>query len=188
MELSFKSLDFSCIVVRSKERTHFEEADFAWPLLGGDTQVLMNILMFGIGLVIYAFYAERRESPVRDALSGDSDKIFPYFVLTELPSGIPGLLVAAVLGSTMSVFSGGINAAATSIYVDVLRNACGWRLTDFRMLKFVQAMTVVLSLLVIGLAFAASAVRSPTALLPLTPCGASVLLLCRGAVRILTTL
>ena len=119
----------------------------------------MNLLMFAIGLTIYAFYAQRHESPVRDHLYGNSDRIFPYFVLHELPAGIPGLLVAAVLGSTMSVFSGGINAAATSIYVDVVSNACGLHLAETTMLKFVQATTVLLSMCCIALAFAAAAVR-----------------------------
>ena len=38
-------------------------------------------------------------------------------------AGIAGLLVAAVLGSTMSVYSGGLNAAATSFHIDILSNA-----------------------------------------------------------------
>ena len=43
-----------------------------------------------------------------------------------LPAGLPGLLIAGVLGSTMSVFSGGLNACATSIYIDIVDNALGW--------------------------------------------------------------
>jgi hypothetical protein len=38
-------------------------------------------------------------------------------------AGIAGLLVAAVLGSTLSVYSGGLNAAATSFHIDILSNA-----------------------------------------------------------------
>eukprot|EP00036_Acanthoecidae_sp_10tr_P026309 CAMPEP_0206333832 /NCGR_PEP_ID=MMETSP0106_2-20121207/25478_1 /ASSEMBLY_ACC=CAM_ASM_000206 /TAXON_ID=81532 /ORGANISM="Acanthoeca-like sp., Strain 10tr" /LENGTH=160 /DNA_ID=CAMNT_0053766715 /DNA_START=36 /DNA_END=515 /DNA_ORIENTATION=- len=136
----------------------------------------MNLLIFGIGLTIYAFYAERREAPVRTALDNDSDKVFPYFVLHELPDGIPGLLVAAVLGSTMSVFSGGINAAATSIYVDVVANAAGHHLPETAMLRFVQGTVVGLSALCIALAFAAARVgglvKASVSLLGLTlgPC------------------
>ena len=36
----------------------------------------------------------------------------------------PGLLLAAVVGSTMSVFSGGINAAATAVHIDILSFLC----------------------------------------------------------------
>ena len=35
------------------------------------------------------------------------------------------MLIAAILGSTMSVFSGGLNASATSIYIDLIDNALG---------------------------------------------------------------
>ena len=70
-----------------------------------------------IALAIFAFYAKNGIDPVANQtlLDHDADKIFPFFVLNELPAGLPGLLVAGVLGSTMSVFSGGLNASASDI-------------------------------------------------------------------------
>ncbi len=63
-----------------------------------------------LGLQLFVFYKQHGALP-----DVSSDKLSAYFALTELPAGVAGALVAAVLGSTMSVFSGGINAAATSV-------------------------------------------------------------------------
>ena len=109
---------------------------------------------------IFAFYARQGKDPVRDALHGDADWIFPYFVLHELPHGLPGLLVAAVLGSTMSVFSGGLNAASTSIYVDIIDHALGRGVEPARVVAVTRVLMVALAATSIGLAFAAAHIAS----------------------------
>lgn len=43
-----------------------------------------------------------------------SDQILPYFVLHHLPTPLPGLLIAAILGATMAVVSAAINSLATT--------------------------------------------------------------------------
>ena len=62
------------------------------------------------GLAILGFYKQAKRDPVKDGLIEQADQILPYFAIKELPHGIAGLLVAAVLGSTMSVYSGGKGA------------------------------------------------------------------------------
>jgi sodium-coupled monocarboxylate transporter 8/12 len=50
-----------------------------------------------------------------------NDRLLPYFVTHELPSPLPGLLLAAILGATIAVVSAGINALATSALMDFRR-------------------------------------------------------------------
>lgn len=50
-----------------------------------------------------------------------NDRILPYFVLHALPSPLPGLLLAAIIGSTVAVVSAGINALATAALMDFRR-------------------------------------------------------------------
>ena len=100
--------------------------------LGACLQVLLVLM----GVCFWAFYGSGASpsgggvaptDPLTDGTLSSSDQILPYFVLTQLPHGVAGLVVAAILGSTMSVFSGGINAATTSIAVDLVgRGHCGW--------------------------------------------------------------
>lgn len=43
-----------------------------------------------------------------------SDQLLPYFVMHQLPSPLPGLMIAAILGATMAVVSAAINSLATT--------------------------------------------------------------------------
>lgn len=63
----------------------------------GALQLVMNVLIMSIGLTIFAFYAAKGQDPVAHTLDNKADKVFPYFVLHELPHGIPGLLIAGEL-------------------------------------------------------------------------------------------
>jgi sodium-coupled monocarboxylate transporter 8/12 len=47
-----------------------------------------------------------------------NDRLLPFFVTSELPSPLPGLLIAAILGATMAVVSAGVNALATAALMD----------------------------------------------------------------------
>ena len=75
--------------------------------------------------------------------------------LTQLPNGVAGLLVAAVLGSTMSVFSGGLNAAATSFYVDIWSQNRA-RAETTNVASFTRGLTIALSAVAIAIAFLAA--------------------------------
>jgi SSS family transporter len=83
-------------------------------------------LMVGIGL--FVFYQGRGFAA--------SDAIFPTFILEEMPTGLVGLILAAILAATMSTHSGAINslAAATThdIYIPLSKKAP----TDAATLRF----------------------------------------------------
>eukprot|EP00050_Salpingoeca_kvevrii_P005202 m.273914 g.273914 ORF g.273914 m.273914 type:complete len:544 (-) comp11090_c1_seq46:449-2080(-) len=101
-------------------------------LLNGVLQLVFSSMLNYLGWSLYAYYHERtaRTGAPDPLAAGDiasSDQLSAYFALTELPKGMAGLLIAAVLGSTMSVFSGGVNAAATSCYVDLMEGRLGLR-------------------------------------------------------------
>ncbi len=68
-----------------------------------------------VGLVLFAFY---HAHPGRLAGLHNMDTIVPYFVLTELPGTIAGLVVAAIIAASMSVMSAGVNALTTAFTVD----------------------------------------------------------------------
>jgi solute:Na+ symporter, SSS family len=66
-------------------------------------------LFVGIGLwVLYA----GREFPA-------ADQIFPFFIIERMPSGLLGLILAAIVAATMSTHSGTINALAASTTHDI---------------------------------------------------------------------
>ena len=50
-----------------------------------------------------------------------ADQILPYFVLTHVPAGLAGVVIAAVIAAAMSSLDSGVNSIATVTIVDVLK-------------------------------------------------------------------
>lgn len=64
--------------------------------------VPLNALLFGLGTVLYLFY---RQHPGSLSPALKLDGIYPFFVAQQLPPGVSGLVVAALLAATMSTIS-----------------------------------------------------------------------------------
>jgi sodium-coupled monocarboxylate transporter 8/12 len=108
------------------------------------------------GLVLFAFYRIHGD-PLASGLISKSDQILPYFVIHELPAGMPGLLIAAVFGASMNTISAGINAVTSVTVIDFCqRLRKGERAgPDARELKLAKLLTVLYGALVMMLAFEA---------------------------------
>ena len=64
---------------------------------------LMHLIILAVGLGLVAFYAERGLPPeIATVLPQSPDRIFPYFVATEIPAGISGLFFAAIFAAAIS--------------------------------------------------------------------------------------
>ncbi|MFH1743016.1 MAG: sodium:solute symporter [bacterium] len=75
------------------------------------------LFMF-IGTCLYAFYKVVSDP----ALSGlKSDQVFPHFILTRMPVGMSGLVIAGILAAAMSTLSATMNAVATVATVDIYK-------------------------------------------------------------------
>jgi SSS family transporter len=67
-------------------------------------------LMFALGTAIFVFYQQHPESLPPDFAS---DGIVPLFIAQQLPSGISGLIIAAVFASAMSSLDSSMHSTAT---------------------------------------------------------------------------
>ncbi len=97
--------------------------------LVGATCVLVLLAVVGLSLVVWYKFVPDENMPVK------VDKIFPYFVSANLPIGISGLLLAAILAATISSMTAGINALAASITYD-FRSRFGKAMTPLAQLRF----------------------------------------------------
>lgn len=77
------------------------------------TTVVLTMLAM-VGLAIGAWYHVHPDP----ALPQNPDKVFPYFIATQLPVGFMGMVVAAILAATMSSITSGINALSGSLLND----------------------------------------------------------------------
>ena len=64
---------------------------------------LMHLVILAVGLGLYAFYAEAGlPEDIATVLPQSPDRIFPYFIATEIPVGISGLFFAAIFAAAIS--------------------------------------------------------------------------------------
>jgi len=47
-----------------------------------------------------------------------ADEVYPHFILTQLPEGLGGFIIAAVMAAAMSIIDSGMNAGATVVTID----------------------------------------------------------------------
>ena len=88
-------------------------------LFGSGVVVLLQFSLFLlIGLLLYAFY--RGVSPGALGLNS-ADEVFALFIVKEIPAGISGLIIAAILAAAMSTLSSSINSLASSTLYDLYK-------------------------------------------------------------------
>lgn len=64
---------------------------------------LVPVLMLMVGVALFAFYQFNALSPDLSALVDErTDRIFPAFIISEIPSGLRGLLIAGILSAAIS--------------------------------------------------------------------------------------
>lgn len=82
------------------------------------------------------------------------DEVLPLFVRREMPRGMGGLVIAALLAATMSSIAGGIHSIATSILTDVQKRLLPHLLvaSPGREVRVLRGLTLLLGFTVTGLA------------------------------------
>jgi SSS family transporter len=82
-------------------------------LLSSGVAVLFQFALFlVVGVMLFAYYH------VPSASFGKPDRIFPTFIVSRMPHGISGLLIAAILAAAMSNLSAALNALASTSVID----------------------------------------------------------------------
>jgi SSS family solute:Na+ symporter len=82
-------------------------------LLSSGVAVLFQFALFLlVGVMLFAYYR------VPSATFGKADRIYPTFIVTHMPHGISGLLIAAILAAAMSNLSAALNSLSSSSMMD----------------------------------------------------------------------
>ena len=91
------------------------ERDGKAALLGSGVIVFVQFGLFLVlGVMLFVFYQHAAPGVV----PADADQIFPAFIVTQMPPGIAGLVLAAILAVAMSNASGSLNSLASSSMMD----------------------------------------------------------------------
>ena len=86
-------------------------------LFGGYLFIPVSALFFLIGTALYGYYAAG-VAPLPHSIAEHPDYVFPYFIVTSLPVGLRGLLIASIFAAGMSTVSTSVTSAATVILKD----------------------------------------------------------------------
>lgn len=73
---------------------------------------------FFLGTSVFVYYLVFPD-PAVAAL--EADQVLPYYILTQVPMGLAGLLIAAVLAAAMSSLDSGVNSVSTVVVVDIFK-------------------------------------------------------------------
>ena len=88
-------------------------------LFGFLLYIPVSLVFFYIGTALFAYYTAQPDLlPAELKVPGSGDKVFPYFIVNALPSGITGLLIASIFAAGMSNVSTCINSTSTIILSD----------------------------------------------------------------------
>jgi len=119
-------------------------------LLASGVAVFFQFALFlFVGVMLFAYYR------VPAAVFGRADRIYPTFIVSRMPHGIAGLLIAAILAAAMSNLSAALNSLSSSSIMDFyfrFRPVSGPMLSDAARLRTARFATVAWAFVLFGLA------------------------------------
>lgn len=114
-----------------------------------------------IGTALFAFYSGRQAELIANGVT-KGDQVFPYFIATQLPAGLKGLILAAIVAAAMSTVDSALNCSSTVLLLDFVKRYFKPDISERSSLRFLRLATVVWGIL--GTAFALLMIRAGSAL------------------------
>ena len=128
-------------------------------LFGSLLYVPVSFLFFAIGTALFAYY-HKAAAGLPAAVAACPDQVLPYFIAHGLPTGVTGLLIAAIFAAGMSTVSTSLNSGATVLLADYYRRYLNPRADDAASLRVLRGGTLAMAVLGVGCALAMMRVRS----------------------------
>src|SRR6267378_3293011 len=107
--------------------------------------LFLMALFLMVGVTLFAYYG------APSAAFGKADRIYPTFIVTHMPRGTAGLLIAAILAAAMSNLSAALNSLSSSSMMDLYLRFRP-NLEENKRLKLSRLATVVWAVVLFGLA------------------------------------
>jgi len=115
-------------------------------LIGSGIFVIAQMALFlVIGIGLFEYY---RQTP--SFVAPSPDVVFPKFIVEVMPSGMTGLVIAAILAASMSTVSGALNSLAAATLHDLYLPLSGRKADDPGLLKMGRLFTLLWAVVIIG--------------------------------------
>lgn len=93
---------------------------------------IVPILFFAIGSGLYVFYQQHPDLLPEEF---NTARIVPYFIVTQLPIGIAGLIIAAIFAAAQSTISSSLNSVSSSINSDLYKRFKKGNIADRELMR-----------------------------------------------------
>ena len=117
----------------------------------------LGVILAGVGISLM-YFIQQYDLPASAGILSDirsvrnvaQDSVFPQFISIYMPSGLRGLVVAALFAAAMSTIDSGANSASTILTVDFIRRFDPKSEAGQLELKRARIMTACMGVLVVG--------------------------------------
>ncbi|MCX2480432.1 sodium:solute symporter [Pedobacter sp. MC2016-15] len=134
--------------------------------------VPVSLLFFIIGSSLYAYYQvnpqliesvkqqvamerlplQSSAATIRATMDGllpadYGDKIMPHFMVNEIPTGLVGLIISAIMSAAMSTISSGMNSSATVFSIDIYKRYIDPQMNEKQLMKLLYITTAVFGIM-----------------------------------------
>ena len=150
-------IDQSYVQRYQTARTDAEANRSVW--LGALLYVPISAVFFFIGTGLFAFYSARPDL-LPEAVATKPDAVFPHFIVQELPVGVSGLVIAAIVAAAQSTISSSINCSATLLLCDIYRRYVRPQATERDSMRVLWSMSLLVGVGGIGMALAMMQIKS----------------------------
>ena len=120
----------------------------------------LTAIFLYIGTALFAYYSGPNNILGETVTKGD--QVFPFFIATQLPVGLKGLIIAAILAASMSTIDSALNCSATVLFVDYYKKYFRPDVSEKKSVVFLRLSTVIWGLL--GIVFALLMISTASAL------------------------
>ncbi len=131
----------------------------AW--LGGLLYIPVSLLFFLIGTFLFTYYQLNPHTLPQELQATDmADRVFPYFIVHELPPGFTGLLIASIFAAGMSTVSTSLNSGAAVVLTDFYQRFNQQADSERNSMRVLYIASVLIGLTGIAAALAMTSVKS----------------------------
>ena len=125
--------------------------------VGALTYLPVSALFLFIGTALYSFY-QLNPHLLPQGISGD--RVFPFFIVNQLPAGLTGLLIASLSAAAMSSVDTSINSSATILLTDVYKRIVNPAASEATQMRFLRIVTLFLGIAGTGTALLMISIKS----------------------------
>ena len=101
----------------------------------------LTAIFLYIGTTLFAFYSPGGHELGEGITKGE--QIFPYYITTQVPAGLKGLIIAAIIAAAMSTVDSALNCSATVLLLDFHKRYFNPNISERASMVFLRTSTVI---------------------------------------------